>query len=606
MTPKHSFAPIRQAVVPVIFGCDSQAAIDTARALAQEVLLVGVVRVPGRSALSAGAAQARELRAALRAWEGLKAVRVAARVHVAYDPWPDLAAVVERLAPDLLLLEMPCQLEALGVTAAEVLAAPPADVVLVRGPFTVGPGRALVPMRGGPHAELALRLGLSLYPGRLTALHLRPLGPAGDDAPFRGLEQVLQRLPGVQLEAALTSDPAARILDEAREYDLVVMGATAQPLRSHTSLGPVADRVLRECPAGVLVVKTRRPAPVSPHDATSGVQAISILVDKWFAENTFAADEFADLEHLLALKRAQGLTLSLALPALNEAATVGKVIRSLQRALVEAVPLLDEIVLIDSDSTDQTRAIAEGLGVPVFVHQQLLPRLGARGGKGEALWKSLLVTRGDIIAWIDTDIVNIHPRFVYGIVGPLLLDPRIQFVKGFYRRPLRVGDKVQAGGGGRVTELTARPLLNLFYPELSGVVQPLSGEYAGRRAALEHVPFFSGYGVETGLLIDVFELFGLEAVAQVDLLERIHHNQPLDALSKMSFAILQAVIRKLERRLARPLLEEVNKSMKLIRHDSGGYYLDVEEIVERERPPMIEIAEYRRRRPAARRRRGAA
>jgi glucosyl-3-phosphoglycerate synthase len=239
------------------------------------------------------------------------------------------------------------------------------------------------------------------------------------------------------------------------------------------------------------------------------------------------------------------------------------------------------------------------LGVPVYIHQEVLPEWGARRGKGEALWKSLHVTHGDIVAWIDTDIVNIHPRFVYGIVGPLLVNPHIKFVKGFYRRPLKVGEKVQAGGGGRVTELTARPLLNLFYPELSGVVQPLSGEYAGRRDALEQLPFFSGYGVETGLLIDVFERYGLSALAQVDLLERIHHNQPLEALSKMSFVILQAVIRKLESRYGQTIMEDVNKSMKLISYQSGSYSLEVEEIVEQERPPMVHVPEYRARRVAA-------
>ena len=156
-----------------------------------------------------------------------------------------------------------------------------------------------------------------------------------------------------------------------------------------------------------------------------------------------------------------------------------------------------------------------------------------------------------------------------------------------------MGSKIQAGGGGRVTELTARPLLNLFYPELSGVVQPLSGEYGGRRAALEQAPFFSGYGVETGLLIDIYERYGLSAIAQVDLLERVHHNQHLEALSKMSFAIIQAVMRRLEKRFGRAVLEDVNRSMKLIRHDSKGYFLDVEEIAELERPPMLEVAEYR-------------
>jgi glucosyl-3-phosphoglycerate synthase len=231
-------------------------------------------------------------------------------------------------------------------------------------------------------------------------------------------------------------------------------------------------------------------------------------------------------------------------------------------------------------------------GVPVHIHQDLLPDLGARRGKGEALWKSLLVTRGDILVWIDTDIVNIHPRFVSGVIGPLLANPALQFVKGFYRRPLREGGQTLAGGGGRVTELTARPLLNLFYPELSGVVQPLSGEYGGRRKALEQMPFFSGYGVEIGMLIDMFDQFGLSAIAQVDLLERVHHNQSLEALSKMSFTILQAVLRKLEPRYNRSILEEVNKSMKLIRYEEGGYYLDVEEVAERERPPMITLPEY--------------
>jgi glucosyl-3-phosphoglycerate synthase len=381
------------------------------------------------------------------------------------------------------------------------------------------------------------------------------------------------------------------IIKQARRADLIVMGATAQPLLSEASLGEVADRVLKESHTAVIAVKTRRPMP-QPQEV-AGSQAISIVVDKWFAENTYHADEFKQLDRLVALKREQGVTISLALPALNEEKTVGHVIKTARQALMNKIPLLDEIVLIDSNSTDRTREIAAELGIPVFIHQELLPQLGARRGKGEALWKSLLVTRGDIILWIDTDIVNIHPRFVYGVLGPMLADPVIQFVKGFYRRPLKVGDKLQAGGGGRVTELTARPLLNLFYPELSGVIQPLSGEYGGRRSALEQLPFYSGYGVETGLLIGVYEKYGLDSIAQVDLLERIHHNQTLEALSKMSFAILQTVVRKLEQRYHLAMLEDVNKSMKLIRHKRGTYFLDVEEIAERERPPMIEIADYR-------------
>jgi glucosyl-3-phosphoglycerate synthase len=264
---------------------------------------------------------------------------------------------------------------------------------------------------------------------------------------------------------------------------------------------------------------------------------------------------------------------------------------------MQRVPLVDEMVVVDSNSDDRTREIAGHLGVPVFVHQEILPEYGQRVGKGEALWKSLYVTRGDLVFWIDTDIANIHPRFLYGLIGPLLLRPDIVLVKGFYRRPIRVGGRLRAGGGGRVTELTARPLLNLFFPALSGVVQPLSGEYGGRRSALEQLPFSSGYGVEIGLLIDVLEKFGLSALAQVDLLDRIHHNQSLTALSRMSFAIIQTVIRRIDRRYGVQLLQDTNRSMKLIQAEEQRYFLEVEEIAERERPPIADLPEYRQRHP---------
>jgi glucosyl-3-phosphoglycerate synthase len=328
---------------------------------------------------------------------------------------------------------------------------------------------------------------------------------------------------------------------------------------------------------------------------------ISEVVDRWFASNTFTSEEFADLDLLVRWKRARGHTISLALPALNEAETAGNIISTLKQALMDDVPLLDEIVLIDSNSTDGTRQIAADLGIPVYIHQHILTdEVGSFPGKGEALWKSLHVTKGDIVAWVDTDITNIHPRFVYGILGPLLRWDTIQFVKGFYRRPIKVDGVLRAGGGGRVTELIARPLINLFFPSLSGVVQPLSGEYGGRRAALEQLPFFTGYGVETGLLIDMFDRFGLRAIAQVDLQERIHHNQHLVNLSRMAFAILQVFIARLEARNQVKLLEDINRSMKLIQYMPGRFYLDVERISDVERPPMITVPAYQRERVAVR------
>ena len=587
---------MRRVVVPVVHGCAAPAALDLALALGSEVVLIGVVRVGADEILSAAGTKAREVRKSLRELvvEASGRARARARVLVSNAPWVELQQSLRNLNPDLLILEWPVHFRAIGAEVEAVLGTSPCDTAIVRGPIPRTAHRVLVPVRGGPHAELALRVGLRLRPPQLTVLHLTSPGASERDAPFRGLQHVLKGLPEVELQSQATEDPPAQtILDTARGYDVVVLGTTARPDDHRPTLGVVAGRLLEASPIGVVAVRTRRPLPASTTDESAGAWAISLLVDKWFAENTYQADEFSDLQHLLELKHRQGVTISLALPALNEQETVARVIRTARRALVERVPLLDEIVLIDSESTDRTRQIAERLGVPVHVHQQLLPQLGARVGKGEALWKSLMVTRGDLIVWIDTDIVNIHPRFIYGVIGPLLLDRRVQFVKGFYRRPLRVEGKVQAGGGGRVTELTARPLLNLFFPELSGIIQPLSGEYGGRRSALEQVPFFSGYGVEAGLLIDVFERFGLRAIAQVDLLERIHHNQPLEALSRMSFAIIQAVIARIERRYGGAILEEVNKSMKLIRYQNGEYFLDVDEVIEGERPPMRSLPEYR-------------
>src|SRR5947208_3619669 len=286
------------------------------------------------------------------------------------------------------------------------------------------------------------------------------------------------------------------------------------------------------------------------------------------------------------------------LVTLNEEATIRKVIRAIRSRLVERVPLVDELVVIDSRSEDRTREIAQEEGVPVFIHDEILPETGSYRGKGEALWKSLHVLTGDIVAWIDTDVTSAHPKFVYGIVGPLLMRPDLQFVKAFYQRPLHIGDELQATGGGRVTELAARPILNLFFPELSGIVQPLSGEQAGRRTLLEQLPFFSGYGVETGLLVDTLQHAGLGAIGQVDMKQRIHRNQSLYDLSKMSFEILQVAIKRLGEAHGTNLLEEANFTMKLIAAGGGKLHLEMHDIIDIERPPMATIPAYQARRTA--------
>lgn len=316
------------------------------------------------------------------------------------------------------------------------------------------------------------------------------------------------------------------------------------------------------------------------------------MINDWFDKNRFHVSEFADIDELLALKEEKKLSISLGLPALNEAETIGHLISVIKGELVDKHPLIDDMAVIDSDSTDKTGQIAEGLGVRVIRDGEVLKGYGRHLGKGEALWKSLYELSGDIIVWIDSDIKNINPGFIYGLVGPLLKNESIMYVKGFYNRPIEEGGQLKPKGGGRVTELVARPLINLFFPELAGIIQPLSGEYAGRRKLLEEIGFYTGYGVEMGHLIGIVRKFGLEVIGQVDLIERIHRNQDLAALSEMSFAIISVMMEELGRERAIRLVDEATRSMKLIRQTEGHLSLVEKVITDKLRPPMIEVEEY--------------
>jgi glucosyl-3-phosphoglycerate synthase len=463
----------------------------------------------------------------------------------------------------------------------------------------------LVPVRGGPSARLALRAAAALVGSRrtrITALHVHDVRHSEERRAraSRQFHDLLVELGTRRVEPVeiVSVNPSQAITEAGRRHGVTVLGAFADAARSSVLVGSRLAKTVESLPGTVILAKSSRSIPPilgdeigAPSILISG-RDISAVVDKWFAENTFHSREFADVGRLVDLKRRQGLTISLGLPTLNEEDTIGDVIDTLKGELMDGVPLLDEIVVIDSASTDRTAYVANSLGVPVVQHPDVLPEHGTFRGKGEALWKSLHVLRGDIVAWCDTDISNIHPQFVYGTVGPLLTDPRVSYVKGFYRRPLNFGGELQSAGGGRVTELAARPLFNLFYPLLSGLVQPLSGEYAGRRELLERLPFFTGYGVETGHLIDVVENFGLNCIAQTDLGVRIHRNQELLDLSKMAFAIMQVALKRLGDRHRIHLLEEINRSMKLIHHDNDRFFLEVMNIGDWERPPMAAIPEY--------------
>jgi glucosyl-3-phosphoglycerate synthase len=313
--------------------------------------------------------------------------------------------------------------------------------------------------------------------------------------------------------------------------------------------------------------------------------------------NTFHHSRYGDPRRLLELKGSSGASVSLAFPTLNEADTIGKEILVLKAELMERFPLVDEIAVIDSGSTDDTRVIAARFGARVFNSRDILKAYGTFRGKGENLWKSLYVLQGDIIVWIDADISDIGPKFVRGLLGPLLERPEIGYVKAFYERPLRSPTGLTPSGGGRVTEILVRPLFSLFYPELAGLVQPLSGEYAGRRRLLERLPFSVGYGVEVGHLIDIYHQHGIQSIAQVDLDRRVHRNQPVAALSRMAFGILNTFLNRLESYGEAQVQRQLAAEHIALAAAGGRYKIQATAVPVNERPPVIEIPEYAARFP---------
>ncbi|MFE6546852.1 glucosyl-3-phosphoglycerate synthase [Streptomyces sp. NPDC057746] len=304
-------------------------------------------------------------------------------------------------------------------------------------------------------------------------------------------------------------------------------------------------------------------------------------VERWLSTRSWSVTE-RPLHQILAAKRASGSTVSVVLPALNEEETVGDIVTAIRRDLVLRVPLVDEIVVVDSGSTDRTSEVAAAAGAKVVHRDAILPRIPAVPGKGEVLWRSLLVTRGDIVCFVDADLREFSSDFVSGIVGPLLTDPGVDLVKAMYDRPLGGA----AGQGGRVTELMARPLLNMHWPQLAGFVQPLGGEYAARRSLLERLPFPVGYGVELGILVDALHLVGLDALAQVDVGVRKHRHQDGQALGRMAASIYRTAQLRLARgHLIRPALIQFERG-------DGGFEPRTYRVDTEERPPMAEIEEY--------------
>jgi len=265
--------------------------------------------------------------------------------------------------------------------------------------------------------------------------------------------------------------------------------------------------------------------------------------DAWFGRRTSRWQDWPAAT-LVTAKERLGLSVSVIIPARNEQRTVAGVVGAIARSLVHRVPLIDELVVIDSDSTDETAAAAAGAGAKVYRAAEILPAAGSYRGKGEALWKSLHVTTGDVLVFVDADLTSWGPHFITGLLGPVLADREVQLVKGFYTRVFTGSDGSTSTEGGRVTELVARPLISLWWPELTGVVQPLAGEWAARRELMESLPIPVGYGVELATLMDTAARHGLGAIAQVDLGRRAHRHQANHDLALMAAELLAVAERR--------------------------------------------------------------
>jgi glucosyl-3-phosphoglycerate synthase len=326
---------------------------------------------------------------------------------------------------------------------------------------------------------------------------------------------------------------------------------------------------------------------------------MSMTVWEWFEQRSYHHRDFASLGGPSG-NAAERPSATLIFPARNVAGTIGSILTVVE-GLRARTGLPDQVIVVDADSEDGTADVARAHGAEVYSENELMRDYGPAQGKGDAMWRALSVARGDIVMFADSDTADFEEHFVYGTLGPLLADPRLQFVKGSFRRPFKQGEEKILDGGGRVTELMAKPLLNLFYPELAGFVQPLAGEFAARREVFAKVPFFTGYGVEIGMMIDVLDQVGLDAMAQVDLGSRQNRHQTLASLSRMSSVVLRtvAVREGLARRFDGQLDPEMQGLWELHQPDTylhavateDGLRLDehLNELVER--PPLASLTD---------------
>lgn len=305
--------------------------------------------------------------------------------------------------------------------------------------------------------------------------------------------------------------------------------------------------------------------------------------------------DFKDVSWLRQLKEAAGVAVSVCIPTLNEESTLGDKITLLAR-LQHNLNIIDEVVVVDSGSVDRTCELAAHQGADVYHSGHILTPLGTRMGKGENLWKSLFVLKGDIIIWVDADILDFDHRFVLGLLGPLLTHPSIAYVKSYYTRPFGDADS----GGGRMTELLTRPMLNLLFPEVRDIIQPMSGEFAVRRSFIDKIPFFTGSSVDVCHIVDMTHKFGKHTIAQVNLGSRRHRHHDLAELSKRCFGVCRSLLHRAESLGRISLIQPLDLMYHTFAVVNEKWTTIIEAPAEDERPPAITIDDYVKRKHNAR------
>lgn len=518
------------------------------------------------------------------------------QVRIAHVAAQGIREAALETGSNLLLLESGSRDDGLWTNALEdLLYDPPCDIALIR-PEPAAPTitSILLAVRGGPNAELAVQLARTIRTGTgatLTLLHIfdprqSPEERARDEQTFAGLASQVDG-PVIELKGSSTNVREA-IIKEAQRHQLLILGATRSLMHRPMVLGAPMQRILRRLPGTVMIVK-KAGVPV-PRPATSRTPtraAISEQVDRWLTENTFDSREFDDLERLKDRKRRQDLTISLALPVMDEQPGLGPAVRRLKQALMGSMPLIDEIVVVNASGSMRTDRTVAAAGIQVVRSGDVLARYGSFPGRGEAFWKSLHVLKGDLLCWLDLEgMPTMNPgllRTVAGLLGPLLTDPEIAYVKGFTRRP-------PTASPDPIADFAVRPLLNLLFPTLSGVIDPLGRDQAGRRSILENVGFFTGDGLELGLLLAIADAYGPRALGQVDIGRRM--TRPRPGLSALAFAQLQVSLKFLGDRHRTHLVDQVNRTFKHIRYEDERYWVEQHELQDQERPPMITVPEY--------------